>query len=233
MIILMFGPPQSGKGSLGRRISRSLEVPYFAAGEEIRKRLKEDPAWFQGRYSMEMHDRGEFCPPEMVRDLVFDLLRGAALNCVLDGYPRNVDQFKMMEELGATYTVAHLIVPEEELVRRASHRRICSECGEVFQLGNPHMLPRDDGRCTTCGGEVIQRGDDDEATVRSRYAKYQAETEPVLEALEDMADYYVDFVPSGGQDVDAEAQELIDQMVAEWNERFDEIMLERARKYDG
>jgi adenylate kinase len=218
MIILMFGPPQSGKGTLGRRISRTLGIPYYAAGEEIRRRLRENPGWFQGRYSQEMHDDGMFCPPDLVRDLMFGLLRDAGLNCVLDGYPRNMDQFEMMGELGAKYTVAHLVLPDEVLVRRASNRRVCSECGEIFQIGNPFLLPPEDGVCGQCGGDIVQRGDDEEETVRVRLRKYRDETLPTLQSLRERADHHIDFTPSGTNDVDAEAQELLDMMIEEWND---------------
>ena len=217
MITMMFGPPQSGKGTLGRRISRSLGLDYISAGEEIRTRLKQDEGWFLGRYSMSMHDRGEFCPPDIVRALVFELLRATDLNCILDGFPRNLDQLGMMGELGASYTVVYLVVPEEELVRRASGRRICSACGEVFQVGNPYMLPPGDGHCTTCGGEVIRRGDDEPGVVLDRLARYREETEPVLAALRAMADHEVDFVPSGGPDVEAEAGRLVNILRGAWD----------------
>lgn len=164
---------------------------------------------------MEMHDQGEFCPPELVRDLVFDLVRRSNLNCILDGYPRDVNQFLMMEELGADYTVVHLVVPEEELVRRASGRRICSECGEVFQLTNPNMLPGENGECTICGGAVVSRGDDNDETVLKRIAKYRAETEVVMDAIGRTSSKMISFVSPCNDDIDSEADRLVEILMSD------------------
>jgi len=126
-LLLMFGPPQSGKGTYGRRLSRMLGIPYVSAGESIRDRLKSDEGWFQGRYSMEMHDRGEFCPPELVRALVAELVESCPGPCILDGYPRNSSQFSDLMEMGVPFSLIHLNVPDEELVRRASGRRVSEQ----------------------------------------------------------------------------------------------------------
>lgn len=210
-LILMFGPPQSGKGTYGRRLSRTLEIPYVSAGEAIRERLREDESWFGGRYSMEMHDRGEFCPPELVRALVEELVDGTPGTCILDGYPRNASQFSDLMEMGLPFCLVHLNVPDEDLVRRASGRRVCSECGEVFNFDNPNMQAGPDGRCTICDGEVVKRGDDDEETVRRRLAKYHAETAEVLDLCGGHANAVIAF-RSTDDDVDEECDRLIDDL---------------------
>lgn len=133
-MLLMFGPPQSSKGTYGKRLSRMLGIPFVSAGESIRKRLREDEAWFGGRYSMELYDQGEFCPPDLVRALVEDLVGISSGQCILDGYPRNSDQFADLMEMGLPFTLIHLDIPEDELVRRASGRRVCSECGKVYNV---------------------------------------------------------------------------------------------------
>lgn len=141
-LLLMFGPPQSGKGTYGKRLSRMLGIPFVSAGESIRKRLREDEAWFGGRYSMELHDQGEFCPPDLVRALVEDLVGISSGQCILDGYPRNSDQFADLMEMGLPFTLIHLDIPEDELVRRASGRRVCSDRGTLCGRGGILALPR-------------------------------------------------------------------------------------------
>lgn len=210
-LLLMFGPPQSGKGTYGRRLSRMLGIPFVSAGESIRKRLREDEAWFGGRYSMELHDQGEFCPPDLVRALVEDLVGSSSGLCILDGYPRNSDQFADLMEMDLPFTLIHLDIPEDELVRRASGRRVCSECGEVYNVDNPHMQTAPDGRCSLCGADVIKRGDDEEDTVRRRVAKYRNETAEVIGLCRDDAFAVVTF-RSGDDDVDEECGHLIEAL---------------------
>lgn len=211
VLLLMFGPPQSGKGTYGRRLSRMIGIPYVSVGDAIRERLKEDEGWFGGRFSMEMHDRGEFCPSEMVRALVTEMVESSPGPCILDGYPRNAVQFSALMEMDVPFSLIHLNVPDEELVQRASGRRVCSRCGEVFNLDNPNMQTGHDGECTACGGEVVKRGDDDEETVRRRLSKYRAETAEVLDLCLGNADAVVPF-RSTDDDVDEECERMLEAM---------------------
>jgi adenylate kinase len=131
-------------------------------------------------------DRGELVPDEVVIGIVKERL--AQPDCdkgfILDGFPRTLKQAealdKILEELGKQIdAVINVAVPEEEIVKRIVNRRTCKKCGEVYHLiYNP---PKEAGKCDKCGGELYQRDDDKEETVKERLRVYKAQTEPLIE----------------------------------------------------
>jgi adenylate kinase len=135
-----------------------------------------------GQRAQQYMDAGELVPDEVILGIVGEALSGdAARNgFILDGFPRTVAQAeglgKMLDELGIRLdAVINISVEDDEIVRRLSGRRVCSKCGVVI---GPDAEP--DARCDDCGGGLIQRRDDDAATVRRRLEVYRDQTEPVL-----------------------------------------------------
>lgn len=172
------GPPGAGKGTQGDRLAEALDVPRYATGDMLRAARREGTEL--GERAAEYMDAGELVPDEVVLAIVREVLSSdrASDGFVLDGFPRTVEQAErlgaILDDLGEDLdAVIYLDVPEEELVRRLSSRRVCSECGEVTAAGEERT-------CSACGGDLVQREDDRPDTVRRRLEVYRDRTEPVL-----------------------------------------------------
>lgn len=178
------GPPGAGKGTQGERLEEILEVPRYATGDMLRAARREGTE--MGRRAAEYMDAGELVPDEVILGIVREALSRpeSADGWVLDGFPRTLPQAEgltaILDDRGESLDVVlYLDVPEEELVRRLSGRRVCDGCGLVTHVDD---LPADGdaGRCPECGGELVQREDDRRETVRRRLEVYREQTEPVL-----------------------------------------------------
>ncbi|MEW6545975.1 MAG: adenylate kinase [Bacillota bacterium] len=184
MRIVLLGPPGSGKGTQASRLAASWGVPHISTGDAFRQAVAEGTSL--GRLAQEYMRRGELVPDGVVNRVVADRLArdDCSRGFVLDGYPRTLDQAEaladMLRECGQGLdAVVDLVVSEEELVRRAAGRRVCSRCGANYHL--EFRPPREPGRCDACGGELVQREDDRPATVTQRLAVYRRQTEPLVE----------------------------------------------------
>ena len=184
MRLVLMGPPGAGKGTQGERLEEILGVPRYATGDMLRAARREGTE--MGRRAAEYMDAGELVPDEVILGIVREALARpeAAGGWVLDGFPRTLPQAEglagiLAERDESLDAVLYLDVPEEELVRRLSGRRVCDECGLVTHVDD--LSKDEDGaRCPECGGELVQREDDRPETVRRRLEVYRDETEPVL-----------------------------------------------------
>jgi adenylate kinase len=185
--VILFGPPGAGKGTQAADVSAHLGVPHVATGDIFRRHLKEGTEL--GVLARGYMDRGQLVPDAVVCDLVASRLAepDAAGGDLLDGFPRTVPQAELLvawlnRNGRSVDVVLSLEVDFPVLVRRLAGRRTCMGCGATYHVDvNP---PAQAGRCDRCGGEVIQRQDDAEATVLARLDTYRLETAPVLAWLE-------------------------------------------------
>lgn len=187
MRLVLLGPPGAGKGTQAKLLEQRLSIPQVASGDLLRSVARErDPS---GREARRYMDRGALVPDPMVLELVDQRLRepDARAGFILDGFPRTVAQAETLEKTlqargeGLRKVVA-LMVPDEEIVKRISGRRTCRNCGAMYHtIFNP---PRNFNLCDKCNGELYQREDDAEDTVRMRLQVYAAETRPLLEFYE-------------------------------------------------
>ncbi|SHE72442.1 Adenylate kinase [Desulfacinum infernum DSM 9756] len=187
MNIILLGPPGAGKGTQAKRLIDAYGIPQISTGDMLRAALKEGtPLGLEAKKYM---DKGALVPDEVVVGLVKERIQqdDCKNGYMLDGFPRNVSQAetldKMLSELGQS--IDHVVcidVPDEELVKRLTGRRTCRDCGAGF-----HVMfdpPKKDGVCDKCGGELYQRDDDNETTVKSRLKVYGDQTKPLIDYYE-------------------------------------------------
>ncbi|MEJ5186335.1 MAG: adenylate kinase [Candidatus Geothermincolales bacterium] len=184
MNLVFLGPPGAGKGTQAERISEKYGIAHISTGDIFRENIKKGTEL--GRKAKEYMDRGELVPDEVVIAIVREALSGeeCARGFLLDGFPRTVAQAdaleRMLEEIGRPLDrVVNLSVPDQVVVERLTARRTCRNCGRNYHLMfNP---PKVDGVCDACGGELYQRDDDREETVRARLEEYRRKTQPLID----------------------------------------------------
>lgn len=211
MRIVLIGPPGAGKGTQAQFIASQLAIPKISTGDIFRSNVAgETPLGLQAKEYM---DRGDLVPDELTIEMVRDRLgeEDARDGFLLDGFPRNVAQAETLkkvlaEEWSARLTLAvELVVDEDEVVRRLSGRRTCRRCGRVW-----HVLydpPTREGVCDDCGGELFQRDDDLEETVRHRLEVYREQTSPLVA-------YYADEGVLVGIDATGPVEEVTERALA-------------------
>lgn len=166
------------------RLGATLRVPHVATGDILRVALQSHTPL--GRRARAFVERGELVPDDAMVELVRERLaeRDAAGGFILDGFPRTVSQAIALGQLLSASglsldAVIVLDAPTEALVRRLSGRRICEHCQDSYHVIS--RTPRSQGICDRCGGRLVQRADDGEATVRFRHLEYAAKTQPVID----------------------------------------------------
>ena len=184
MRLIFLGPPGAGKGTQSRELAREWGVPQVATGEMLREAVAAGTPL--GREAKRIMDSGALVPDDVMIGLIAERLRqpDAAGGFILDGFPRTIAQAealdRLLKNLGQTLdAVLYFEVAEPELVRRLTGRRLCRQCQTAFHLVS--APPRRAGVCDRCGGELYQREDDSEATVRHRLQVYAQQTSPLLD----------------------------------------------------
>ena len=183
MRIVLVGPPGAGKGTQAQFIASHLAIPRISTGDIFRYNVTSNTEL--GRKAKEFMELGDLVPDEVTVAMVRDRLAedDAQEGFLLDGFPRNVPQAeilkKMLAELDVRLNVVlELVVDEDEVVRRLSGRRTCRQCERVWHiLYDPPVRP---GICDDCRGELFQRDDDSEGTIRHRIEVYAEQTAPLV-----------------------------------------------------
>lgn len=177
--LVLLGPPASGKGTLGRRLSESLDLDYLGTGAMLRSAVEAGSEL--GLSAKPYLDRGEYLPDEIMCPLMGEWLAKREGGWILDGFPRSEAQAKFLSEWLSDRDLALdaailLEVPEAVLLRRIRGRVECPECR---WSGRMSELTAD--RCPECGGVAVPRADDNESNFRSRLSEYQRVTLPAVE----------------------------------------------------
>ncbi|KAB1187843.1 MULTISPECIES: adenylate kinase [Haloferax] len=177
--ILLLGAPGAGKGTQSKRLADNYDIDHVTTGDALRANKDMETEYGTPRSFME---KGELVPDAVVNEIVQAALEDAD-GYVLDGYPRNLSQAEYLTEITDLDAVLYLKVAESELVERLTGRRVCSECGTNFHV--KFNQPEEEGVCDECGGELVQRDDDTEETVRERLSVFEENTAPVIEHYRD------------------------------------------------
>ncbi|RLI32857.1 adenylate kinase, partial [Candidatus Bathyarchaeota archaeon] len=176
--------PGSGKGTQAKIISEMYGIPHINTGDLLREEVAKGTE--VGRIAKPYMDQGKLVPDDVITRMLEERLSQA--DCkggfILDGYPRNLHQVDLLDEilkrLGVDLDcVLNILIDDEVVVRRLTTRRICSVCGAIYNLIN--KPPKKEGVCDICGGRLIQRDDDREEVIRRRLEVYKEQSEPVLE----------------------------------------------------
>ena len=183
MRVVLVGPPGAGKGTQAQFLASHLSIPKISTGDIFRDNVSHGTAL--GRRAQAYMERGDLVPDEVTIAMVSDRLADddAAAGFLLDGFPRNVPQAETLKKMLLAWdtrldVVLELVVDDDEVVRRLSGRRTCRRCGRTWHLSfDP---PNQPDICDDCGGELFQRDDDREVTIRHRLEVYQQQTTPLV-----------------------------------------------------
>ncbi len=209
MRIVLVGPPGAGKGTQAQFIASHLSIPKISTGDIFRVNVSQGTEL--GREAKAYMDRGDLVPDSVTIAMVRDRLAEGDTRdgFLLDGFPRTLTQAKALDEtlddMGTKLDVVlELVVDDDEVVRRLSGRRTCRVCGRVWHLDfDP---PTREGICDQCGGELFQRDDDREETVRHRLEVYAEQTAPLI-------DFYADKSILVGLDATGPVEDVTDRAI--------------------
>jgi len=178
MKAIIFGPPGSGKGTYASRLQAKLSVDVIAMGDIFREIMKEDT--ILGRKVKGFVQKGLLVPDDVVIEVLKRRLAKSSSKdgFILDGFPRTIEQAKALDKITSADVVILLTVPDWIIVERLSTRRICRNCGEVYNVR--YLKPKVEGLCDKCGGQLYQRSDDTPEVIKDRIGVYERQTQPIL-----------------------------------------------------
>ena len=186
--LILLGPPGAGKGTQAERLEEDFHLPYVATGNMLREAVANGSEL--GKKANEYMKAGKLVPDELIIDLILECVEEERCRdgFLLDGFPRNIEQAQALEEAMRKHdrrlTAALLIdVPDEEVIRRITGRRVCTKEGHVYHVeSNP---PKHEGVCDIDGSKLIQRDDDAPDVIKERLSVYHGQTEPIVGYYED------------------------------------------------
>ena len=183
-VVILMGPPGSGKGTQAKLIHSKLGIPHISTGDLLREQVRNETEI--GKQVKEMMESGKLVPDALIFDLLFERVAkpDASKGYLLDGFPRNIPQAEELDRrLGSNVRqiVINLDVSDDVIIKRISGRMSCPDCGAVY---NTYFEPpEEEGKCDECGAELVQREDDREEVVKERLKVYNEQTAP-------LKDYY-------------------------------------------
>lgn len=183
MRLVLLGAPGAGKGTQAKILIEKYGMPQISTGDLLRAAVAAGTAL--GKEAKSYMDKGELVPDSVVLGMVEERLKQdeCKKGYILDGFPRNTAQAealdKMLASLKMSLTAALSVdVPFDDLMKRLTGRRTCKACGQMYNIY--FKAPAKEGVCDKCNGELFQRGDDKEATIKKRLEVYSAQTEPLI-----------------------------------------------------
>jgi adenylate kinase len=181
--LILFGPPGAGKGTQAERLQRDFQLPFISTGEMLRANVKGETEL--GTKAKRHMDTGDLVPDDLIVAMAAERLqeKDAQDGFILDGFPRTLEQADALEQqlssLGRRVTAALLVdVPDEEVIRRLSGRRVCVKAGHNYHM--EFDPPKHEGMCDQDGSRLVQRDDDQPEVIENRLKVYHEQTEPLI-----------------------------------------------------
>ena len=192
MQLILMGPPGAGKGTQAAELIKKFNIPQISTGDMFRAAVKEGTEL--GKKAEACMKSGALVPDEVTIGIVKERLSKSdcANGFILDGFPRTVDQADALEKILSDLNmkldkVLNIHVPAEDLIERATGRRICKGCGATYHVKfNPSKV---EGKCDNCNGELYQRADDNAETMKNRLSVYENSTRPLIEYYKNAGKY--------------------------------------------
>jgi adenylate kinase len=193
MHLILFGAPGVGKGTQAKLISKNYNIPQISTGDMLRDAVQNETEL--GKKASLLMNQGKLVPDEIMLALIKQRIshHDCKNGFILDGFPRTIAQAEELDKLFSglklpDLTCIEIKVPDEEIINRLVSRRLCEQCGTDYNLiTNP---PPENMSCTKCGGNIIQRKDDNHETISNRLKVYMAQTAPLKEYYQRKGAFY-------------------------------------------
>jgi adenylate kinase len=207
---VIFGAPGSGKGTYASRLQTTLGVDVIAMGDIFREIMKENSPL--GRKVKGYVEKGQLGPDYIAIELLKQRLAKVpeGRGVILDGYPRTLEQAQALEKIAKIDVVILLQVPDWIIIERLSTRRICKNCGAVYNIR--FLKPKVDMICDKCGGDLYQRPDDTPEVIKKRIEVYEEQTRPILQLFEERK---VPFVKASCDALDTPPETIVEIILKE------------------
>ncbi|MBT3405467.1 adenylate kinase [archaeon] len=186
---IFLGPPGSGKGTYSSRISSFWKIPHISTGDLFRAHLKNQTEI--GKQIKEFMNSGNLVPDTITIEMLKNRIsqNDCKKGFILDGFPRTIPQAEELAKITDIDVVINLNLSNEILIKKACARRVCQDCGDIYstieinqgEIKMPGMFPKEEGKCDKCHGELMQRKDDNEATVKERLETFKNQTAPLID----------------------------------------------------
>lgn len=186
--IVLYAPPAAGKGTLCEYLT-SKGYSVLSIGQVLRDARSTETEI--GRKIIETQDKGILTPDDIVLEALQNELKKYDSNLVIDGYPRSLDQAKMLDTIFENYIVINLDVDKEIAVKRTLGRQTCSGCGKIYNKYFPSMASKIIDKCDICGDKLISRSDDNEESFKNRFGVYEANSKDIIAYYQDKQRLYV------------------------------------------
>jgi adenylate kinase len=207
---IIFGAPGAGKGTYSTRMQKQLGVDVIAMGDIFRESVKQDTVL--GKKVKSYVEKGALVPDEVVVEVLKDRLnkvpRGKGF--LLDGFPRTIAQADTLETITKIDVILMLEVPDQIIIERLTSRRLCKNCGTVYNIR--FLKPKVEDKCDKCGGELYQRADDNEEVIKNRLNVYKTQTEPVVAHYKKKN---IPFIVNVTTSIDQPPEPMVEHMIAE------------------
>lgn len=193
MRIILLGPPGAGKGTQAKILAQRLNLPHISTGDMLRQMVQEDTRL--GRQTKDFMNKGVLVPDESITQVLSRRISqpDTKNGFILDGYPRNLNQAKALDDMLKEKKIAidlviYLDTSEPVIIQRLSGRLVCSLCGANFHIKN--MPPKINMTCDNCRGKLYQRSDDNDETIQKRLEVYLKESSPLIQYYDERQKLY-------------------------------------------
>jgi adenylate kinase len=182
LVLIMLGPPGSGKGTQAAMLQDKFHLPHISTGDLLRDHIRRNTEL--GKQAQTYMDKGQLVPDALVLNMLFERisLKDCSIGYILDGFPRTLAQATALQAQlkgKSAPIVINLDLSDAKIIQRLTNRVVCETCGTPYHLLS--FPPKTEGKCDKCGGKLIQRSDDTEAVITKRLKVYHEQTAPLIE----------------------------------------------------